>query len=47
MVMMQMDLSIEEALLVLRATAYAEGTSINELAAALVDGRRRFAREQA
>jgi hypothetical protein len=46
MVMMQMDVSIEEALLVLRATAYAEGTSINELAAALVDGRRRFAREQ-
>lgn len=46
MAMIQLDVSIEEALLVLRSTAYAEGISINELATALVDGRRRLTKEQ-
>ncbi|MGA8245364.1 MAG: GAF and ANTAR domain-containing protein [Nocardioides sp.] len=40
MVMVQMDSSIEQAMLRLRATAYAEGISINLLAAHVVSGRR-------
>src|SRR3954468_8323364 len=47
MVMVQMDVGIDEALVLLRATAYAEGTSINEVAASVVAGRRRFTREEA
>jgi hypothetical protein len=46
MVMVQMDSSIEQAMLRLRATAYAEGLSINVLAADVVSGRRYFSREQ-
>jgi ANTAR domain len=45
MVMVQLDVSIEEALVVLRSTAYAEGLPINELAAAVVGGRRRLTKE--
>ena len=46
MVMIQLDASIEEALLVLRSTAYAEGIPISALATAVVDGRRRITKEQ-
>ena len=46
MAMVQLDVSIEEALVILRSTAYSEGTPINELAAAVVDGRRRLKKEQ-
>ena len=46
MVMIQLDSTIEDALLVLRSTAYAEGTPISELATAVVDGRRRLTKEQ-
>jgi GAF domain len=46
MVMMQMEGSIEDALLRLRATAYSEDRSINDVAADVVDGHRRFAKEQ-
>jgi hypothetical protein len=46
MVMIQLDSTIEEALLVLRSTAYAEGIPLNELATAVVDGRRRLTKEQ-
>ena len=46
MVMIQLDASIEEALVVLRSTAYAEGIPINALATAVVDGRRRITKEQ-
>jgi hypothetical protein len=47
MVMVQLDTSIEEALLLLRSTAYAEGIPINGLATDVVDGRRRLTKEQA
>lgn len=46
MVMLQVDSTIEDALLVLRSTAYSEGTPINELAAEVVGGRRRLTKEQ-
>jgi hypothetical protein len=46
MVMVQLDSSIEQAMLRLRATAYSEGISINLLAADVVSGRRIFSREQ-
>lgn len=46
MVMVQLGVSIEDALARLRATAYAEGASIDILAADVVRGRRRFAEEQ-
>jgi AmiR/NasT family two-component response regulator len=46
MVMIQLDVTIDEALLVLRSTAYAEGIPINELATEVVDGRRRITKEQ-
>jgi hypothetical protein len=46
MVMVQLDVTIEEALVVLRSTAYSESTPINELATAVVDGRRRLTKEQ-
>ena len=45
MVMGQLDSSIEEAMVRLRGTAYAEGLSINELAADVVNGRRRIVKE--
>lgn len=44
-VMAQIDGSIEEALVRLRAAAFAEGISLTELAADVVHGRRRFAKE--
>lgn len=44
-VMAQTDSSIEEALVRLRAVAFAEGLSLTELAADVVQGRRRFAKE--
>src|SRR3954451_305036 len=47
MVMVQMDVGIDEALLLLRATAYAEGASINAVADSVVAGRRRFSRDPA
>ena len=47
MVMVQLDVGVEEALVRLRSTAYAEGRSINDLAADLVAGRRRLTREDA
>lgn len=45
MVMMQLDTSIEESMTRLRATAFAEGLTINELAADVVSGRRHFSKE--
>jgi hypothetical protein len=45
MAMGQLDSSIEEAMVRLRATAFAEGLTINELAADLVNGRRRIMKE--
>lgn len=44
-VMAQIDSSIEDALVRLRAAAFAEGLSLTELAADVVQGRRRFAKE--
>jgi AmiR/NasT family two-component response regulator len=46
MVMVQIDATIEEALLRLRATAYLEGKKINQVANDVVAGRRRFAEEK-
>lgn len=46
MVMVQLGVSIENALARLRATAYAEGASIDALAADVVRGRRRFTEGQ-
>jgi hypothetical protein len=45
MVMGQLDSSIEEAMVRLRATAFAEGLAIDELAADVVNGRRRILKE--
>ncbi len=45
MVMAQLDSSIANAMIRLRATAFAEGLTINELAADVVEGRRRFSKE--
>ena len=45
MVMGQLDSSIEEAMLRLRATAFAEGVSVEALAGDVVKGRRRMAKE--
>lgn len=44
-VMAQIDGSIEEALVRLRAAAFAEGLSLTELATDVVKGRRRFVKE--
>lgn len=44
-VMAQIDSTIEEALVRLRAAAFAEGRSLTELAHDVVQGRRRFAKE--
>jgi hypothetical protein len=46
MVMVQLDSSIEEALLRLRASAYADGRPVAELAAEVVRGDIRFRKEQ-
>jgi GAF domain len=46
MVMIQLDSSIEEALVRLRATAYAEGRTVNELAADIIHRRRRLSKEE-
>ena len=46
MVMVQAGISVEEALVLLRATAYAEGTTVNKLAADVEEGRRRFSKER-
>jgi CheY-like chemotaxis protein len=45
MVMGQLDSSIEEAMIRLRATVLAEGLTINKLAADVVNGRRRISKE--
>lgn len=45
MVMAQLDSSIEEAMVRLRAAAFAENRSVNELAADVVNGRRHLAKE--
>jgi AmiR/NasT family two-component response regulator len=42
MVMEQLGTTIEEALIRLRATAYAEGVPIQQLANDVITGRRRF-----
>lgn len=47
MVMGQLDSSITEAMVRLRATAFAEGLSIEELAADVANGRRRIVKENA
>jgi hypothetical protein len=44
-VMVQLGLPIDEALLRLRAAAYAEGKTVDELADAIVDRRRRLSKE--
>jgi hypothetical protein len=46
MVMVQLGLPIDQALLRMRATAYAEGQSVDELADAIVDRRRRLSEEE-
>lgn len=46
MVMGQLDSGIREAMVRLRATAFAEGVSISELAADVVNGRRRILKER-
>ena len=47
MVMVQLDTSVEEAMVRLRATAYAEGLTLDEVAGSVVEGRRRFEKEEA
>jgi hypothetical protein len=46
MVMVQLETTIEHAMLRLRATAYGEAVSINTLAADVVSGRRHFTEDQ-
>jgi hypothetical protein len=46
MVMMQLDVPIDQALLRMRATAYAEGLTVDELADAIVARRRRLSKEE-
>jgi hypothetical protein len=46
MVMVQTGGTIEEALLVMRASAYSEGISVKDLAADVIAGRRRYAEEE-
>ncbi|MEP7090446.1 MAG: ANTAR domain-containing protein [Nocardioidaceae bacterium] len=46
MVMVQLDVSIEDAMARLRASAYAEGVSLVDLADDVVRRRRRFTKEQ-
>jgi hypothetical protein len=45
MVMGQLDSSIEEAMVRLRAIAFAEDLNLNELAVDVVNGRRRILKE--
>lgn len=45
-VMVQTDSSIEEALVMIRATAFAEGVTVGHLAADVVNGRRRLSKEE-
>jgi hypothetical protein len=45
MVMGQLDSSIEEAMVRLRAAAFAENRTVNELAADVVNGRRQLSKE--
>jgi hypothetical protein len=44
-IMIQIDGSIEEAVVRLRSTAFAEGCTVSQLAADVVHGRRRFSKE--
>ena len=46
MLMVQLDLPIDQALLRMRATAYAEGLTVDELADAIVGRRRRLLKEE-
>ena len=46
MVMVQLDTSIDEALVRLRATAFQEGTAVTTVAGDVIDGRRRFTKEE-
>ena len=46
MVMVQLDTSIDEALVRLRATAFREGTALTTVAGDVIDGRRRFTKEE-
>ncbi len=46
MLMIQLDLSIGESMALLRATAYAEGTALAELAREVVDRRRRLGKDE-
>ena len=46
MVMVQLETSIGEALVRLRATAFQEGTALTTLAGDVIDGRRRFTKEE-
>jgi hypothetical protein len=45
MVMGQLDSSVEDAMVRLRATAFAEGRTVNEVAADVVNGRRHLSKE--
>jgi hypothetical protein len=45
MTMVQLGVPIDQALLRMRAVAFAEGTSVDQLADAIVDRRRRLAQE--
>ena len=45
-IMVQLDCTIEEAFVRLRAASYAEGAAINDLAMDVVEGRRRFEDER-
>jgi len=46
MVMVQLDVPIDQALLRMRAIAYAEGQTVDELADAIVGRRRRLSKEE-
>lgn len=46
MVMVQLDSTIDEAMALLRASAFAEGVSLLQLSADVLSGRRRFTKEQ-
>ena len=47
MAMVQLGLPIDQALLRMRAIAFAEGQTVDELADAIVDRRRRLSKEDA
>ena len=46
MITVQLDVPIDEAMTRLRARAYGEGRSINDVAADVVDGSLRFSEEE-